>query len=546
MSRTAKSVLWVTAAVAIAVAAGVAMTGGLFRGSEPTTSPSLALEPTPASGTHTPSPTPTVSARDEALAAAQEMTDDEVIGQVIVAAVSAPDPAAAAALVEKYHLGGVILMRDAVTDADGVRELAAAVAGAGAGRPAPVLVAIDDEGGIVSRLRGVLPSMPAFMAAGALDDADLTRATWSSRGTALRDLGITVDFAPVADVTVGPSETTIRTRSASSRAPRASRAVVAASLGLAQGRVVPVIKHFPGHGSAKDDSHNGVAKVSKALAELEGRDLVPFVDAIDAGAPAVMLGHLVVKEWGRLPATVNPAAYEYLRTEMGFEGVAVTDALNMEGVTDVYPPGVVEAKALAAGADVVLFPASVSEAVAGIRKALAAGDLTRERLDEAAARVILLARSTAGDGEAVDGEVVEGAAVAVEASATDYSATAAVVASKTCASLISGSVGIRGGTQDQRSHLTKSLRAAGVTVVAYAKADTTVALLPLDRTGATADVVVALGGPWALQKSTARTYVAIWGNAPAQLDALATVLSQPGTAQGTWPVGLKVPYPECA
>ncbi|MGC4175958.1 glycoside hydrolase family 3 N-terminal domain-containing protein [Demequina sp.] len=524
--------------VGLAVCVGIVVTGQL--NSEPPAAATPSASVTTPSGrpipSPSPSPTPTASDWDVALAAARALPEDEAIGRVIMAAVSAPDPDAAAALVEKYKLGGVILMPGSLETADGVVALTSAVQQAGAGQGVPVLVGVDEEGGEVSRLRRILPAMPAFMAAGAVDDAELTADAWRSRAVALRELGITVDFAPVADVTIGPADPTIRTRSASSDPQRASRAVLAASSGLEAGGVMPVVKHFPGHGSVKQDSHLGVARVARSLGGLEKRDLVPFADAAAAGVAGMMMGHLVVKGWGKKPATVNPRAYEYARSTLGFEGVIFTDALNMDGVLDVYPAGVVEAKALAAGADVVLFPASVPKAVAGIRAALDSGELSRERLDEAVARVSLLASAT--EATTASGSVGLGV--------VEYSAAAAVVAAKDCSALVKGSVGVSGGTKAQRKRLVKALRAEGVEVVPYAKADTTVALVPFDRGTAKADVVVALNGPWGLQKSSARTYVAIWGRGAAQMDALAAVLAQPATAKGTWPVKVDVPFEECA
>jgi beta-N-acetylhexosaminidase len=349
----------------------------------------------------------------------------------------------------------------------------------------------------------------------------------------MRDLGFTVDFAPDADVTIGPADVTIRTRSASSDPERAARAVLAASSGLTAGGEIPVLKHFPGHGSAKQNSHDTLASVSLPLTTLAARDFVPFEQAIDNGAPAIMMGHLLVKEWGNLPSTVNPEAYEYLRDTLGFDGVVFTDALNMEGVTDIYPPGKVEARALEAGADALLFPANVAKAVKGIRAALDSGVLPRERLDEAVARVTLLAEGTPAAG------------ASQSASTVNYSAAAAVVAAKDCSALVHGTVGLSGGTAFQRARLSQDLTDAGLTVVKADSADTTVALLPYDRAGAKADVVVALNGPWALANSSADTYVAIWGRAGSQMDALARVLTEPGTAKGTWPVKVNVPYEVC-
>ena len=542
-----------------AVLALVAISGGLLAGctkprTEPTTPATTAASPTATSGSGTPSPSaspsPTPTAHADfawgptgaqwaaALAAAKALPEDQEIGEVMVVALRTPDAKAAAALVTSHHLGGVILMGGSVPGVSRITALTSAVQAVGDARGLPVLIATDEEGGTVSRLSSALPTLPAFMSAGALGDDAQTKALWTTHARQMRGLGINVDFAPDSDVTVGLKDPTIRTRSASSDPALASSAVVAASAGLEAGGVVPVIKHFPGHGSATSNSHVSLAYVSEPLTTLEKRDFAPFKASIAAGAPVVMMGHLVVGEWGSLPASVNPAAYAYLRGPLGFDGVTITDALDMKGVTDIYPPGTVEAKALEAGADVLLMPKNVDVAIAGIRKALASGALTKERLDDAAAMTMLLAQW----------QTSLTPATGALTSDTAVSAASDVVAAKDCSALVGESVSITGGTSVERARLGAALTGAGVDVMtgaAAATADTSIALLSSDTKGAHADVVVALAGPWALAASDADVYVAAWGHAIPQLNAVARVLTQPGTAHGTWPVKLKLPYAVC-
>ena len=334
---------------------------------------------------------PSLAAVAQARAAVAAMPLEVLAGQVLVAAYPGTDPAVPAGLVAAHHLGGVILMGDNVASLDQVRATGAAVQGAAAadGRAWPAVVAIDEEGGRVSRLRGLLADLPAFATFGGGDVA-ATRERFARLGADLASLGITMDFAPVADVTVGPADPTIGDRSASSDPVAAAAAVVAASRGLLDGGTVPVLKHFPGHGSVTTDSHVGLPAQVASLEQLSARDLVPFRSAVDLGAPVVMMGHLdVVQLDPGVPSSLSPAAYRLLREGLGFQGVAVTDALDM-GAVPVGSPGEEVVRALAAGADLVLKPRDVGAAHAAVVAAVQSGALPRERLEEAATRVVAL------------------------------------------------------------------------------------------------------------------------------------------------------------
>ena len=171
------------------------------------------------------------------------MPEDEAIGAVFVVALRRSNAKAAADLVRSRHLGGVILMGGSVPTSE-VRALTSAVQPVGDERGVPVLIGADEEGGTVSRLRGILPAHAGLHGGRRARRRRRSACRVEHRGAAMREMGITVDFAPVADVTVGLKDPTIRTRSASSNPERASRSVLAVSDGSRDGGVVPVIKHF--------------------------------------------------------------------------------------------------------------------------------------------------------------------------------------------------------------------------------------------------------------------------------------------------------------
>ncbi len=477
---------------------------------------------------------PTEAMMDDARARAAALPLETAAGQVVVAALGSPDPAAAATLVASRHLGGVILMGDAITDRAGVEALTASVRAAD-DRAWPVWVSTDEEGGVVSRLRGVIDPMPAFMAAGAAPDKATVERAYAAQAAQIRALGIGVDYAPVADVTVGPADPIIRSRSAGSDVSRVTATVTAAVGGFADAGVVPVLKHFPGHGSVTTDSHEDLPIQQAPVAQLAERDLVPFGRAIDAGAPAVMVGHIAIPEWGGEPATLQPEAYDYLRRELGFTGVAVTDALNMGAIVNTHGAADAAVMALAAGADVLLIPADVDAAIAGIIGAVTDGRLPRTRLDEAVARMTMLLDWTAGR---------EPEAVPLSDHAYHLSVAGITVASANCvAPFVGPAATVMGGPDATRAAVEAALRDRGIDV---GSGGTRIALTRFARESLEADVVVALGEPFGLGASTAGTYVATYGDGPGSVRALAEILTGAARPAGEWPVEVPgLPYPAC-
>lgn len=340
---------------------------------------------------------PTVGELDTAAALVAGLGDAELAGQVIVGRYAGTDPAVAADLVADLHLAGVSVTGDNVLDADQVRATTQAVAQAAGDRGYPPVVGIDQEGGLVSHLGDVGTTFPAFSVAGdavAADGDDGTRGRRAVRSAAratgleLRDLGFTWVFAPVADVTIGDADPTIGTRSPSQDPMVAGVAVATAVTGYRAAAVVSTTKHFPGHGAVTADSHEVLPTLDADLDALAERELPPFARAVAQGAPSVMMGHLDVPALDPgVPASLSPAAYELLREELGFEGVAITDSLGMGAVAGRERPAV---QALAAGADLLLMPVDTRLAHRVVTEALASGELDRERVEEAATRVVAL------------------------------------------------------------------------------------------------------------------------------------------------------------
>jgi beta-N-acetylhexosaminidase len=267
-----------------------------------------------------------------------------------------------------------------------------------AAAPVEPVIAIDEEGGDVTRVAYASGSpYPGNAALGAVDDVALTQAVHAAIGADLFRLGINTDLAPDADVLDLDGSAVVGTRSFGPDPALVARHVAAAVAGLQSSGLAACAKHFPGHGSTGDDSHLSLATVSGTLEEIRARDLPPFVAAIAAGSLAIMPGHLRVPELtGALPATLSPAAVTgLLRGELGFTGVVICDALEMKAASAVF--GIPEAAVLAviAGVDLLCLGRDTDEAMyhavrAALADAVASGRLPGGRLEEAAARVASL------------------------------------------------------------------------------------------------------------------------------------------------------------
>jgi beta-N-acetylhexosaminidase len=288
-------------------------------------------------------------------------------------------------------LGGVCVFGHNITGAEQLRELNVLLRGA---NPLAV-VAIDEEGGDVTRLfYEVGAPYPGNALLGRIDDLALTERIARAVGEALAATGCTLAFAPDVDVNSNPDNPVIGVRSFGADPELAARHTAAWVRGVQQAGVAACAKHFPGHGDTATDSHLALPVVDVPLEVLRDRELVPFRAAIDAGSRTMMTSHILLPQLDpEHPATFSPRIVQgLLRGELGFEGVIVTDALDMAGASGVH--GIPEAavRALAAGCDLLCIGSDntdtqLDEIIGAIEAAIAAGRLPAVRVREAAARV---------------------------------------------------------------------------------------------------------------------------------------------------------------
>lgn len=379
----------------IGVLAATALLAGCATPAEPepvaappvaTAEPSLAAGNLPAAPA--PAPPAAPACGDPAAVAASMSTRDKLAQLLMVGVTGAADARAVAA---DHHVGGIMIgsWTDMSMLSDGSLP---GIVNAG---PLPLAVSVDEEGGRVSRLSGLIGSQPPARALAAANTPEQVYTIALERGRKMRNLGITVDFAPVVDVTDAPDDTVIGDRSFGADPTTVTDYAGAYARGLREAGVLPVLKHFPGHGSGSGDSHTG-SVVAPSLDQLQATDLVPY-RTLTAQAPVgVMVGHLEVPGLtGSQPASLSPEAYGLLRSGgyggPPFNGLVFTDDLSgMQAITDRF--GIADAvlRALQAGADVALWLSTdqVPAVLDRLEAAVGAGELTMSSVDAAVMRIV--------------------------------------------------------------------------------------------------------------------------------------------------------------
>lgn len=382
----------VAAAVAAAVAVSLAAVTGCAAEVEPPPPPLARIAGAP------PLLDPTAVYLEQRIAS---MSLEQKVAALIMVHVPGTDPARIRGVIDAHGLAGVILMGDNVGGpAAQVGQLTAALSSEAG---LPVLTAIDQEGGVVRRLRE-----DEFPAARTIRGAEpaVAEQAFVDRSTLVSSAGVLINFGIVADVTPD-SSSFIRSRTLG-ETPEAAAERVAAAVRGEQGRVLSTLKHFPGHGASPDDSHVSIPRSDLDLAQWRATHAVPFQAGIAAGAPLVMMGHLQFDRISALPASLSAEWVAILRDELGFEGVIVTDDLLMlqrSGIDAYRDPYSNAVRALQAGNDLLLYvlpgdPSTVGididALIATLAAAVADGRIAEEQVDASLARVLALRREASG------------------------------------------------------------------------------------------------------------------------------------------------------
>lgn len=363
------------------------------------------------------SPKPTREALKWANKELRRMSLDEKIGQLISVGINATflnqDSEAFKALrhqVEDNHIGGIILFRGPVYESvvlvNRMQQLARY----------PLLISADLEAGSGMRFDDTV-NLPWNMAVGATNNSDYARRQGVVTAREARALGVQQIYAPVADVNNNAANPVINVRSYGEDPAAVGQFVAAFVQGVQSEGVIATAKHFPGHGDTATDSHRGLPEINVSRERLNAVELVPFRAAVNSGVGSVMTGHIgipqvdpttvnplphdiklkpidtdeageIVVEKGTMPTTLSPVINLILRRDLGFDGLIVTDAMSMSGLTLYFTQEEASVRALEAGADLLLKPADPDAAFRGVREAVIKGRMKEQRIDESARRVL--------------------------------------------------------------------------------------------------------------------------------------------------------------
>lgn len=301
-------------------------------------------------------------------------------------------------LTKDYHVGGTVYFRRNVESVPQLAALSASLQRLPrSNSDIPLFISIDQEGGMVARLdHEGMSRIPGNMTLGAADDLSLTKATAQLAAEEMTALGINFNFAPCIDVNNNPGNPVIGVRSFGEDPLKVAEHGVAAITGYQEQGVIATAKHFPGHGDTAVDSHRGLASVPHDKERLNAVELLPFKHAIAAGVDAIMTAHVIFPafEPDGIPATLSHKVLtELLRVELGYEGVIVTDCLEMHAISKEcgIPEGAVQS--IEAGADLVLVSHTLTDQIAAIEAVIAAvqeGRISEERINQSVERVLKL------------------------------------------------------------------------------------------------------------------------------------------------------------
>jgi len=322
----------------------------------------------------------------------EELTLKQKIGQLFMCGFEGEEPTTEiVGLIRDYGVGGIIYFRRNLKESEQVKRLSAKLQGAS---DSPLFIAIDQEGGMVVRLEEGVTVMPGGMAQGAAADEALTYEAAKLSGAEMREIGINMNFAPSLDVNNNPQNPVIGVRSYGEDPQSVAKLGMAAIQGYKEGGIVAVGKHFPGHGDTAVDSHHALPVVPHDVDRLNEVELYPFRYAIERKADAIMTAHVVFPAFesnSSVPATLSEKILTgLLREQLGFEGVIVTDCLEMNAISETIGVARGAVEAIKAGADLILVSHRISRqtaALEAVMDAVMTGEISETRIDEAARRI---------------------------------------------------------------------------------------------------------------------------------------------------------------
>lgn len=331
-----------------------------------------------------------------------EMSMEEKIGQILLVGFegkSIGEDEKTKAMIDELHVGGLILYARNVEESSQLRSLLNDLKEenrkAHGEAAIPLFLSVDEEGGRITRMPQAFTSLPTNRAIGKVHKEGFSYEVGKVIAKEISAFGYNMDFAPVLDINSNPKNPVIGDRSFGNRADLVTALGVKTMEGIRDGGVIPVVKHFPGHGDTSVDSHIGLPKVNKKLSDLTKFELLPFQAAIQKGADVVMIAHILLPKIDPdYPSSLSKKIIsDLLRDQMGYQGVVITDDLTMGAIAKHYSLGKAAVQSFLAGSDILLVAhqyENAKEVYQAMKTAVEEGKITEERLNQSVYRILNL------------------------------------------------------------------------------------------------------------------------------------------------------------
>lgn len=334
---------------------------------------------------------------DKVQEAIQAMSMAEKLGQLVVVGIDGYElDQQTKEMIRQYQVGGFVIFGRNVRDSLQLRTLLNSLKEENATvSRIPLFLSVDEEGGRVSRMPEEFLDLPTSAQIGRQNEPALSSQVGSIIAAQLKLLGFNMDFAPVLDINSNPRNPVIGNRAFGSDAETVSKLGIATMKGLQSAKIISVVKHFPGHGDTEVDSHKGLPIVTHDRSRLNSFELIPFAEAIKNNADAVMVAHILLPQLDEHnPASLSKTVItDLLRTEMGFNGVVISDDLTMGAISENHDIGEAAVRAINAGSDLVLVCHGYEKEIAvlnALKNAVETGIIPEERIDQSVYRILKL------------------------------------------------------------------------------------------------------------------------------------------------------------
>ncbi|MDD4565040.1 MAG: beta-N-acetylhexosaminidase [Eubacteriales bacterium] len=326
----------------------------------------------------------------------QGMSLKEKVGQLVMAGVDGYETDVnSKQLLQDYHVGGFVFLKKNVKDAQQMLNLVNALKETNGMNRIPLFLALDEEGGRVSRMPSEFKKIPSSQQIGAQNNGELAKRAGGILGKEVKAFGMNVNFAPVLDIFSNPENTVIGDRAFGAHPELVSKLGIQVMKGIQEQKIISVVKHFPGHGDTLVDSHEDLPRVYYDLERLKSFELIPFSQAIANNADAIMLAHILLPKIDPdYPATFSEALINgVIRKGMNYDGVVITDDMTMGAIAENYDIGEAAVKSIRSGSDIVLVCNDFDKEVAvlkAIHAAAETGIIPSDRIDESVCRILKL------------------------------------------------------------------------------------------------------------------------------------------------------------